>query len=964
MTVSVYYAPLSYVGNGAVSFAVTWPFFSAAELVVTLEPTDGSTDPVTQTLGVHYSVSGGADANGTPSVGTVTMVTAPTTSTQTLKIKRQTVSLQSVAWDAYSAFPEKAVEHGFDRRALIEQELANRIATAESTLTANADAVASAEEAAASAIEAADDASAAAASAAAAASSESTTASLAAQVLANIAVSTGASSDATRLLDDISASFNGSTTTFALTIGAAPVTPLAAAQLIVHLNGSYQIPGAGYTLFTSNIVFATAPLAGSSCAIVEIYGPADEIDVGFAIQRSNHSGTQAISTVAGLQAELDGKSALTYTPAGTGATLRTIVAKISDTLSVKDFGATGDGTTDDTTAIQACLTYAVSLGGKAVYFPAGTYVITTALAWTSAPGMIYGDGINVSIVKCTSCSGIVIDNQLVTKQLFTVEDISFQATATGTNVGITYTGNLGAAEQPCLIVNRVGISGISDTTCFHRGIHVPGGSFGIISNCMIRGKLYTTYRDMDRGISIASGTDWKIFGNFIYSVTAGVWCANGSTAEDHKIFGNAIAYVDYGIYYLTANATASFLANNNYIAAAIECVRFTAYGGEANSTIITGNVLYRYPDVYDVDWIGVIVDGANHTISGNEINALGTASVVTVGIKLEGAAYAKIFGNSLSACDADIQDTGSFNLVYGNTGSTPYSPGAFLVNATSRLNSNSMVEASANASADTTQTAHGSSAVAGFTGMRSRGTRAAPTIISSGDVVSTFTAKAYDGSSYQNVASIEAVVAATPGSGDMPGKWEFKTTPDGGTSLALRMTIDSAGLLFPTGTRFDFASSDVTITHSSNKIIFDGASSGYDFKGDGSGSQIIVGKFTDTNTSNGVGPVSLMVGHNNHFAADPASVLCATTRLSFAVGDGSDLDAQRQATLTSTGLGIKTTAPTAPLDVNGNTIRLRTQRTPASASAAGNAGDICHDASFIYVCTATNTWKRVAIATW
>jgi hypothetical protein len=38
--------------------------------------------------------------------------------------------------------------------------------------------------------------------------------------------------------------------------------------------------------------------------------------------------------------------------------------------------------------------------------------------------------------------------------------------------------------------------------------------------------------------------------------------------------------------------------------------------------------------------------------------------------------------------------------------------------------------------------------------------------------------------------------------------------------------------------------------------------------------------------------------------------------------------------------------------------------TPASASAAGVAGTIAWDAGFIYVCTATNTWCRVAIATW
>jgi hypothetical protein len=37
---------------------------------------------------------------------------------------------------------------------------------------------------------------------------------------------------------------------------------------------------------------------------------------------------------------------------------------------------------------------------------------------------------------------------------------------------------------------------------------------------------------------------------------------------------------------------------------------------------------------------------------------------------------------------------------------------------------------------------------------------------------------------------------------------------------------------------------------------------------------------------------------------------------------------------------------------------------PANAAAAGVAGSITWDSGFIYICTATNTWKRVAIATW
>ena len=37
---------------------------------------------------------------------------------------------------------------------------------------------------------------------------------------------------------------------------------------------------------------------------------------------------------------------------------------------------------------------------------------------------------------------------------------------------------------------------------------------------------------------------------------------------------------------------------------------------------------------------------------------------------------------------------------------------------------------------------------------------------------------------------------------------------------------------------------------------------------------------------------------------------------------------------------------------------------PSSATATGTQGQIAFDASYLYICTATNTWKRVAIATW
>lgn len=67
--------------------------------------------------------------------------------------------------------------------------------------------------------------------------------------------------------------------------------------------------------------------------------------------------------------------------------------------------------------------------------------------------------------------------------------------------------------------------------------------------------------------------------------------------------------------------------------------------------------------------------------------------------------------------------------------------------------------------------------------------------------------------------------------------------------------------------------------------------------------------------------------------------------------------------------GVGAAAPSvsgsgACVHLTGDTLRIGTSRTPASASATGSAGEICWDSSYVYVCVATNTWKRAALSTW
>ena len=81
-----------------------------------------------------------------------------------------------------------------------------------------------------------------------------------------------------------------------------------------------------------------------------------------------------------------------FTPSGTGAVARTVASKLNDTVSVKDFGAVGDGTTDDTVAIQAAINYTGSKLGGTILLPAGSYKITSTLSCLYPNILFVGDG--------------------------------------------------------------------------------------------------------------------------------------------------------------------------------------------------------------------------------------------------------------------------------------------------------------------------------------------------------------------------------------------------------------------------------------------------------------------------------------------------------------------------------------------------------------------------------------------
>lgn len=98
-----------------------------------------------------------------------------------------------------------------------------------------------------------------------------------------------------------------------------------------------------------------------------------------------------------------GSSLIGFIQAGAGAAARWVQDKLRETVSVTDYGAVGDGVTDDTPAFQKALAYCVG-ARKSLYVPTppNEYKITATLYPKGVK--IYGDGEMVSKIRMTAAA--------------------------------------------------------------------------------------------------------------------------------------------------------------------------------------------------------------------------------------------------------------------------------------------------------------------------------------------------------------------------------------------------------------------------------------------------------------------------------------------------------------------------------------------------------------------------------
>jgi hypothetical protein len=168
---------------------------------------------------------------------------------------------------------------------------------------------------------------------------------------------------------------NGSTTVYTLSFA-----PFIKDNTQIYIDGVYQNK-ITYSTSGNTLTFTEAPPLNSA---IEVMVARILTDVGTA-----------------------DAGAVTYTQGASGSVQTTVQAKLQESVSVKDFGAVGDGVTDDTAALQAMVSYVNSIDRAKILFN-GYFKTTQKLAFTCSNLALEFEVKGKDGLLCSNCDGIEV----------------------------------------------------------------------------------------------------------------------------------------------------------------------------------------------------------------------------------------------------------------------------------------------------------------------------------------------------------------------------------------------------------------------------------------------------------------------------------------------------------------------------------------------------------------------------
>lgn len=347
----------------------------------------------------------------------------------------------------------------------------------------------------------------------------------------------------------------------------------------------------------------------------------------------------------------DNAADIDYDPAGTGAVQRSVQSKLRDVVSVKDFGAVGDGVTDDTAAIQSALNVATH-----VIIPAGmTPLVSSSI---SVPGRtkleFQGGGGNLAYPATMPGSYLIKKSTMTTPAIIiaergVVEGGGVLGQAGNTGDGVQLAGNSATLRNH--IVCLVGRDGIRV------------GTDGVYSNCNSTMLEYVKAKNNGRhGFYIHDGVS---VGAINANAGSLIQCEANYNGGDGIRLGNCwwVSVINcltevnlgYGLYLSGAN-------NDSYP----ECRWATVVGGDFNEG---NNSTVNIDQVYDSSYFSTFINPDVNQFPTNTT----TSGLQGAGLRSQFGSHTKtsFYGGSLYTGSANqyplFIDTGSaggsFNAV-------------------------------------------------------------------------------------------------------------------------------------------------------------------------------------------------------------------------------------------------------------------------------------------------------------
>jgi hypothetical protein len=231
-----------------------------------------------------------------------------------------------------------------------------------------------------------------------------------------------------------------------------------------------------------------------------------------------------------------GAASIEYDPPFVGAVTSgyTVAEKLSQTISVQDFGATGDGVTNDAAAINAAATALQGLGGGTLVFPIGTYYIATSTITIPKYVEVCADA-NAVIVQSTAATGtaLIVEGRPFTDSTRRPRIHTIPSLQKGTPVGQP-AWNLGTDTSSI----GLHIKGCSDDTFFIRAVayfyngvlmnsdYAPPAPVNTlcVNNTLNLGNIRNCYK----GLWLENGANSNTFIQGVINVD-GAWITAGTT---------------------------------------------------------------------------------------------------------------------------------------------------------------------------------------------------------------------------------------------------------------------------------------------------------------------------------------------------------------------------------------------------------------------------------------------------